>query len=634
MSLTKRAFVPVLLSLSFLAMALITNAQAVKAPDQLIKSSHLGRWDLSDLYAGPEDPKIFSTLALASTLADDLILKTKGKAHTFSAEELFQALQTYESIVQKLTRIHAYSNLTCSADQSNQTHIHFKQTLEQKIDTLAKPLAFFELEMSALAPEHIQKLVTSHSGLARYSYWLSQQSKNNPHRLSEETEKLLIDLSGPSRSDWSTLADSLTSQMRVKIGEEDMTLMSANKLLTQTQDSEIRRQIFDAIYDTLGAHADTFAIIYNAAFKTAAVHDDWRHFAHPGDARHLSNGIDREDVNALVKAVSKKYESIAQRYYALKAKWLGKSRLDLWDRGAPFPWKNETHIPFEEARDIVLSAYRSFSPEFAAQAEKFFTNPWIDAPPVHGKALGGFTRSIPGHHPFILINYMGSIRDVMTLAHEIGHGVHGLLSANIGALQHQPSITLAETASIFGEILAFQHMIARESAPQRRLAILASFIEDMIASTLEQINFHEFEMRIHEARKAGPLSAKDFQTLWMETRSKIYGASMALPENYRNGWMAVPHFRRPFYVYAYAFGQCLVNTLYQTYTTNPTHMREHYIKILEAGGSEPYSKLLAPLGLNPKDPTFWDKGIAFIESTLDEIEKLDREIGFLNQKAE
>jgi oligoendopeptidase F len=633
MRFTKRILVYVLSSFTLLPTAHITSAQTAKAPDPLSQSPEHQRWDLSDLYSSPEDPKILSTLTAVSKKADDFAQKTKGNVSALSADELLSAIQTYEFIVQELTRIHAYAHLVFSADQSNQANVHFQKAIEQKIDTIAKPLAFFELEIGALDPTHLHERVADLSRLGDYDYWLSQKIKEKPHQLSEDTEKLLIDLSGPSSSDWLTLADSLTSQMRVKIGEEEMNLMNATKLLTQSHDPDIRQRAFEAIYATFGAQADTFAIIYNAAFKTAAVHDDWRHFEHSGDARHLSNGIDREDVDALVRAVSNKYESIGRRYYTLKAKWLGKSKLDLWDRSAPLPWKNDRHIPFEKARDIVLSAYQSFSPEFAQQAEKFFTNPWIDVPPVNGKALGASSNDIPGHHPFIRLNYTGTARDVITLAHEIGHGVHGLLSTNIGALQHYPPITLAETASIFGEILTFQHLLSHESDPQKRLSILASFMEDMISSTLEQINFHEFEMRVHEARKARPLSTHDFQTLWMETRSKIYGSSIALPENYRNGWMAVPHFRRPFYVYAYAFGQCLVNTLYQTYKTDPAHFLRHYFKILEAGGSKPYAELLAPLGLNPKDPAFWDKGVAFIESTLDEIEELDRVLENLSQKA-
>jgi oligoendopeptidase F len=621
-------------SLILLPIVNMTSAHPLTAPHQHSNATEHQRWDLSDLFSSPTDPKISSILTLISKQADDFIQNTKGKVSRLSAEELLTSIQTYEAISQELTKLSAYSHLIFYADQNNQANVHFKQEIEQKINTISRSLAFFELEISALEPAHLQDLLAGHSGLNHYQYWLSNRLKERPHQLPEETEKLLIDLSGPSSSDWSTLADSLTAQIKVKVGEEELNLNNAIQIMNDSNNPEIRRQAFEGIYAAYAAHADTFTIIYNALFKTAATHNEWRHFAQPGDARHLSNGIDREDVDALVHAASKKYENIAGRYYALKAKWLGKSKLDLWDRNAPLPWKEDRHIPFEEAQDIVLSAYQAFSPEFARQAEKFFTNPWIDVPLVDGKYLGSFNYSIPGHHPFILLNYTGTAHDVRTLAHEVGHGVHGLFSTKIGALQYHLPVTLAETASIFGEILTFQHVLSKESEPKKRLALLASFVEDMINSTLRQINFHEFEMRIHKARKAGPLSTKDIQTIWMETQSKIYGSCFNMPENYQNGWMYIQHFRRPFYVYAYAFGQCLVNTLYQTYQTAPSHFQENYFNILRAGGSKPYTELLAPLGLNPKDPAFWDKGIKFIEYMLNEVEKLDRELAKQDQKVE
>ncbi|OJV46491.1 MAG: hypothetical protein BGO28_02590 [Alphaproteobacteria bacterium 43-37] len=612
-----------------LAPASYTQAQTSNIATQT--SASMQRWDLTDLFLSPTDPRITSTLAAITSQSNEFVKKYKGRIGELSAKTLFEALQAYEAIAQESSKLVIYSHLRFYSDQNNQENVRFKQEIEEKVDAIAKSLAFFELEVSALDLARTQEFLATHSGLTQYQYWLNKRLRERPHLLPEETEKLLIDLSGPSSGDWSTLADNLTTQIKVKVGEEEMNLNQATNIMNNALNPELRKQAFEAISGAYNAHADTFTIIYNALFKTAATYDDWRHFEKPGDARHLSNGIDREDVNALASAVTKKYESIAGRYYTLKAKWLGKNRLDLWDRNAPLPWREEKQIPFEEARDIVLAAYQAFSPEFAAQAKLFFTNRWIDVPLVDGKYFGAFNYAIPGHHPFILLNYRGTSHDVRTLAHEVGHGVHGLLSKQAGALQYQPPVTIAETASIFGEILTFKHLLSKESNPKQRLALLASFVEDMISSTLRQINFHEFEMRIHEARKNGPLSTKDIQTFWMETQTKIYGSSFNIPENYQNGWMGIPHFRRPFYVYAYAFGQCLVNTLYQTYKTNPGQFHEHYFNILKAGNSKPYTELLAPLGLNPKDPEFWDKGMQFIESMLKEIEKLDQEVANLNQ---
>jgi len=404
-----------------------------------------------------------------------------------------------------------------------------------------------------------------------------------------------------------------------------LTLEPALNLLSNPNE-EKRKAAADALAKTFGANIRLFTLITNTLAKDKEISDRWRHFSDVADSRHLANRVEAPVVDALVAAVRAAYPRLSHRYYAMKAKWLGKDTLEHWDRNAPLPDRPERVVAWSEAKDMVLGAYQGFAPEMAKVARDFFDKRWIDAPVRPGKAPGAFSAStVPSVHPYVLMNYQGKTRDVMTLAHELGHGVHQVLAAPQGPLLSQTPLTLAETASVFGEMLTFRKLLSETQDAKERKAMLAGKVEDMLNTVVRQIAFYTFERRVHEGRRTGELTSDQINAHWMAVQSESLGPAIRLNPGYEVFWTYVPHFiHSPFYVYAYAFGDCLVNSLYGLYQEAHPGFVEKYFALLRAGGSKHHSELLAPFGLDAADPAFWDKGLAVIAGLIDEIEALER----------
>jgi oligoendopeptidase F len=459
--------------------------------------------------------------------------------------------------------------------------------------------------------------------LAHYKPWIDNLRMEKPYQLDDKLEELFLEKSQTSSAAFNRLFDQTMAGLRFEVDGEIMTLEPTLNLM-QSPDEAKRKKGAEALAKTFGENVKLFTLITNTLAKDKEISDRWRGFKDIADARHLSNRVEPEVVAALVESVRRNYARISHRYYRMKAKWLGKDKLMHWDRNAPLPAEDTREVPWADAQDMVLSAYGQFAPEMASIARDFFDKRWIDAPSRPGKAPGAFAHpTVPSAHPYVLLNYLGKTRDVMTLAHELGHGVHQVLAAKQGALMASTPLTLAETASVFGEMLTFQAMLAKTTDPKKRKALLASKVEDMINTVVRQIAFYSFERKLHEARKAGELTPDQINAIWMEVQHESLGDAIEFGPGYETFWTYIPHFiHSPFYVYAYAFGDCLVNSLYARYRESAQGFQEKYFEMLKAGGTKHHSDLLRPFGLDAADPKFWDKGLSVISGMIDELEKM------------
>ena len=459
--------------------------------------------------------------------------------------------------------------------------------------------------------------------LARYRPWLADIRKDRPHQLETKLEQLFHEKAVTGRTAWTRLFDETITALRFEVGGEKLALEPTLNLLQDAR-PELRQEAATALASTFKENLRTFALITNTLAKDQEIGDRWRGFEDVADSRHLSNRVERDVVEALVGAVRAAYPRLSHRYYRMKARWFGKTQLNHWDRNAPLPQAPVGAVPWSDARDTVLAAYRTFSPRLSDIAERFFADRWIDAELRPGKAPGAFSHpTVPAVHPYVLMNYQGRPRDVMVLAHELGHGVHQVLAGPQGALMAPTPLTLAETASVFGEMLTFHSLVARTTDRASRFALLALKVEDMLNTVVRQVAFYSFERRLHEARRAGELTAEQIGELWLAVQAESLGPAIRLGPGYETFWAYVPHFvHSPFYVYAYAFGDCLVNSLYGVYRTSPEGFAERYLALLEAGGTKHHSELLAPFGLDAHDPQFWNIGLGVIEGLIDELETL------------
>lgn len=588
-------------------------------------------WDLTDLYEGPQSEKLQSDLKTAGK--DALIFQSdfQGKIGEIAATQeggaqLAKAVRRYEELNDTLGRIASYGQLLYSSDNENPVHAKLHGDLMEQITAISSNLLFFGLEFNRLEDGVIDELLKNEE-LAHYKPWVDDLRYERPYQLSDDLEKLFHDKSVVGRGAWSRLFNETMTALRFEVGDETLALEPTLNLL-QSSDGEKRRQAAEAVEVVLGKEKRLFTQITNTLAKDKEIADRWRNFEDVADSRHLSNRVEREVVDALVSAVRSKYDRISHRYYGLKAKWLGVDVMDYWDRNAPLPNDSQRTIPWAEAQETVLSAYHGFAPEMKDIAVKFFDHNWIDAPLRPGKAQGAFSHpTVPSAHPFVLINYQGKPRDVQTLAHELGHGVHQVLAGKQGALMAPTPLTLAETASVFGEMLTFQAQLKKAQNDVERHSLLAAKVEDMINTVVRQIAFYCFERKVHEARRHGELTSEQINEFWLEVQTESLGPAIRLSEGYGTYWSYVPHFiHAPFYVYAYAFGDCLVNSLYAVYADASEGFQEKYFEMLGAGGTKHHTELLAPFGLDASDPTFWDKGLSVIEGMIDELVELDKKL--------
>jgi oligoendopeptidase F len=596
-------------------------AQAITA-ERTKDLGPLPEWDLSDLYPGPDAPALKSDLDRSAAAAEGFRDHYRGKLASLPGEELAAAIAAYEKLEDTLGRAGSFASLYYAADQGDPERGRFFQNIQERLNAISTELLFFTLEINRLEDAALDdKLKTP--ALAHYRPWLRDLRAFRPHQLSDELETLLHEKYVAGAAAWTRLFDETVAALRFPVDGQELTSAEVLHLLSET-DPAVRKSAAKAIGKVFGDNIRTFAHITNTLAKDKEIEDRWRKFKRPISSRNLSNYVEDEVVDALIDAVRRSYPRLAHRYYRLKAKWFGVEALPYWDRNAPLPDDEDRTIPWPQAERIVLDAYAAFSPDMAAIGRRFFDGRWIDAPVRPGKSPGAFAHpTVPSAHPYLLLNYQGKVRDVMTLAHELGHGVHQVLAAPQGQLMADTPLTLAETASVFGEMLTFQALLKAETDPVRQKTMLAAKVEDMLNTVVRQIAFVEFERRVHDERRQGELAADRIGEIWLEIQSESLGPAIRFEDEYRFYWAYIPHFiHTPFYVYAYAFGDCLVNSLYAVYQNAAPGFAAKYLDLLRAGGTKRHKELLAPFGLDASDPEFWKRGLDMIAGFIDRLEAL------------
>ncbi len=582
----------------------------------------LPTWNLGDLYSSPTGTDLEADLGRAARDADGFAGDYDGEVAGLDGATLGAAIARFEALQDVMGRIGSYAQLYYAQDLADPKRGQFAQNVSEKLTDIGAKLLFFRLELNKIEDADLAHKLAD-PALARYAPWLRDVRLFRPHQLSDELEKFQHDQSVVDSSAWARLFDETIARLRYPFANE---LLSEPQILDKlsSKDAEVRRDAAKSFGKVQGDNIAVFSLIMNTLIKDKEIDDRWRKYKRPQSFRNLANVVEDEVVDALASAVKAAYPRLAHRYYKLKASWFGVDTMPYWDRNAPLPEHDDRTIPWGEAERIVLEAYRAFSPELASVGAKFFGTGWIDAPPRPGKSPGAFAHpTVPSAHPYLLLNYQGKVRDVMTLAHELGHGVHQVLAAHQGPLMADTPLTLAETASVFGEMLTFQSLLKSAPDARTRKAMLAAKVEDMLNTVVRQIAFYDFETRLHAERRKGELTADAIGEIWLAVQSESLGPAFTFDDEYRHYWSYIGHFvHSPFYVYAYAFGDCLVNSLYAVYQSGLPDFQGKYLEMLKAGGVKRHKELLAPFGLDASDPAFWDKGLGVIAGLVDELEKL------------
>ena len=602
-----------------------------KPAKKLKKTAKLGdlpEWNLKDLYPGLDSAEVKWDLENSETRVVEFEAEFKGKLAALATrpdagQALAAAVKRYEALDETMSRLMSYASLIYAANTTDPVRAKFYGDMQERITAASLHLLFFTLELNRV-DDAVLEAAMMDPALGHYRPWIEDVRKEKPYQLEDRVEQLFHEKSVTVYSAWNRQFDETIASLRFRISSQPLSIEPVLNLL-QDADGKKRKAAARALAKTFKQHLRPFALITNTLAKDKEISDRWRGFNDVADARHLANRVEPEVVEALVSAVRAAYPKLSHRYYALKAKWFGVKKLPHWDRNAPLPKVAQRTISWSDARATVLDAYGAFSPTMAEVAGRFFAKNWIDAPVRPGKQPGAFAHpTVPSVHPYVMLNYMGKPRDVMTLAHELGHGVHQVLAAPNGPLMAPTPLTLAETASVFGEMLTFKKLLAATTDKKQRKAMLAAKVEDMINTVVRQIAFYSFERKVHLERRNGELTADKLCELWMSVQSESLGPAIKLKPGYETFWCYIPHFiHSPFYVYAYAFGDCLVNSLYAVYEKSAAGFAERYLAMLSAGGTKHHSELLAPFGLDARDPKFWDDGLSVIAGLIGELEALD-----------
>ncbi len=592
------------------------------AAEKSATDTDLPVWDLGDLYESPASPAIEADLTAAENAAKAFERAHAGHLATLAGEALATAIATYERIEERLGRLVSYAQLLFAACSTDPERGRFYQTITERVTAISSHLLFFTLELNRLDEATLARKLAA-PALARWRPWLADLRVFRPHQLSDELEKLLHEKEVTGHAAWSRLFDETIAGLRVPLDGEELTVNAALEKLAD-RDRAVRERAASAIGTVFSQNIRLFSFITNTLAKDKEIIDTWRRYPHPWSQRNRANMVEDDVVAALEETVAAAFPRLSHRYYALKAKWLGLEKLQHWDRNAPLPEDHDREIPWAEAKRRVLDAYGAFSPELAATAQPFFERPWIDATLRPGKSGGAFAHpTVPSAHPYLLLNYHGRTRDVMTLAHELGHGVHQVLAGGQGYLLANTPLTLAETASVFGEMLTFRALLAAETDPARRRVMLAAKIEDMLNTVVRQIAFYRFEKKLHLARRESELLPDQIGQIWLDVQRESLGPAFDFGADYAVYWAYIPHFiHSPFYVYAYAFGDCLVNALYGVFEDGHPGFAAKYLDLLRAGGSKRHRELLAPFGLDAADPAFWRRGTDVIAGFIDQLEAM------------
>ena len=576
----------------------------------------LPTWDLSDLYQSSSDPKIDQDFKSIENQVDSFV-KSYSKAFDkdLDGSALVQAIEAYENISESLGKIMTFAVLNYYGDLNNADYRALYQQAQEKVSLLSAKIVFFTLALAKLSADEIAKAIAVTPELRKYDHWLKIVRQYQPHQMSEELERYAVEKSVTGRNAWIRLYDETLASMQLSFDGQSLPLEAVVHKMSD-KDGDVRKRAAHSLNAGLQGQLPLFTTVTNVLAKDKEIDDKWRNFPKSDSSRHLDNQIEPVVVETLADCVRQNYTNLSHRYYALKAKMLGQSRLEYWDRNAPLPIDDDAHISWPVARKMVLDAYSSFSPTIAGIAEEFFDKNWIDVPTRPGKTSGAFSHpAVPSAHPYILLNYQGRRRDVMTLAHELGHGVHQMMSRAQGYLLSDTPLTVAETASVFG-------LDGCQTADERK-ALLAGKIDDMINTVVRQIAFYHFEQQVHKARRQGELSPDDLASIWRRTQEEALGGAVNIDPVTESFWAYISHFiHTPFYVYAYAFGDCLVNSLYAFYIKHPEGFEGKYIDLLKAGGSKGYQDLLQPFGFDLKHEAFWQGGLQMIADLIDELEGL------------
>lgn len=586
----------------------------------------LPEWNLDDLYTAEDAPALKADMAWLEGACADFARDYEGRLATLDAAGMLDCIHRYERIEQVAGRVMSYAGLRYYQNTLDGGRAKFMSDCQDKITTFTTPLVFFSLEFNRIEDETYISLFSDDPALARYKPAFDRMRAMRPHQLSDELEKFLHDQSVVGAAAWNRLFDETMAGLMFTVeGEPEALNLEATLNLLSEQDRSRREAAAHGLAKVFASNIKIFARVHNTLAKEKEIEDRWRKMPTPQSGRHLSNHVEPEVVEALRNAVVAAYPKLSHRYYRLKAKWLGLEKMQVWDRNAPLPTEETRTVGWDEARQTVNDAYAAFSPELARLAEPFFEKGWIDAGVKPGKAPGAFAHpTVTNVHPYVMLNYLGKPRDVMTLAHELGHGVHQVLAAPQGEMLASTPLTLAETASVFGEMLTFRKLLAGARDDQERKTLLAGKVEDMINTVVRQIAFYDFECKLHAARAEGELTPEDINALWMSVQSESLGDAFEFMPGYETFWAYIPHFvHSPFYVYAYAFGDGLVNALYAAYEEGLPDFQAKYFEMLKAGGSKHHKELLAPFGLDASDPKFWDKGLSMISGMIDELERYD-----------
>ena len=604
----------------------------MRMPSPVFDASSLGgepfgnlpEWNLTDLYPSEDSPELARDMEWLETACAEFANDYEGKLAGLDADGLLAAVQRYEQIDVIAGRIMSFAGLRYYQITTDSGRAKFMADAQDKITAYTTPLVFYGLEFNRLDDDHLAAMLDANADLARYKPVFDRMRAMKPHQLSDELEKFLHDQSTVGSAAWNRLFDETMAGLEIEVDGETLNLEATLNLLTE-QDRSKREAATHALAYVFQDNIKIFARVHNTLAKEKEIEDRWRKMPSPQAGRHLSNHVEAEVVEALRNAVVAAYPRLSHRYYALKAKWLGLERMETWDRNAPLPMENTRTVDWAEAEKTVMDAYADFDPKMAEIAKPFFTDGWIDAGVKPGKAPGAFAHpTVTTVHPYVMLNYLGKPRDVMTLAHELGHGVHQVLAAEQGELLSSTPLTLAETASVFGEMLTFRKLLDGAKTKEERQVLLAGKVEDMINTVVRQIAFYDFECKLHAARAQGELIPDDINALWMSVQAESLGEVFDFTPGYATFWAYIPHFvHSPFYVYAYAFGDGLVNALYAVYEEGDPDFKEKYFDMLRAGGSKHHSELLAPFGLDASDPKFWDKGLSMIEGMIDELEAME-----------
>lgn len=602
--------------------------KVVKMEKSKVIETNLPRWNLNDLYMGMNDPKISEDMEDLEKRIKKFSKNYSGRIAFLGGFELYRALREYENISELATKLMSYAYLNYAQDLSKPENVSFYQNTNEKITKLLSNTLFVDVEINAMTDTEIREKINSSGKLMNnYSEYIKVVRLFKNHQLSLELEKYTLEKSVTSREAWSRLFDETMTGLKFKFKGKSLNESEILDIMYNDKNENVRKEASKIFGETLGENIKIFSFITNILAKDKEISDEWRKYKTPISSRNLSNRIEDDVVENLYEVVQENYENISHNYYRLKAKMLNKNKLHYSDRNAPLPFNDDKIYTWKEAVETVLNAYRDFSPKMAEIGQLFFDNGWIDVPAQDGKRSGAFAHpTVPTVHPYILLNFQGTRRDVLTLAHELGHGIHMYLAKDQGYFMSDTPLTLAETASIFGEQLTFRYMLKNEGSREKKIALLTSTIEDKLNTVVRQIAFLEFEKRVHEERKNGEIPTDKINEIWLDSQKKSLGDAFEFDDEYKYYWSYVPHFiHSPFYVYSYAFGDCLVNTLYSLYMEEPKGFNDKYIELLSAGGSRDYKQLLKKFKLNPKNREFWQNGLNLVTDLIKDLEILLKE---------